>query len=195
VPIWNIAGAAKAVNRNFHGRYRYGNRLKSYVFIDFLRKIQRMAHSLPVGGDQMTYSPSCTLTPCKEETDVTAERRRYTRFCVDQGEFQVFSRDSGLIGRLRNIGLGGAAYQYTPVSGESVKDKEIDIMASGPVRFHIVGIACRTVYDVAELAADQKFSGGETRLRGVRFIRLSGDQEAKLDLLLENQFTGASDIL
>ena len=125
---------------------------------------------------------------------MTAERRRYTRFYVEQGDFQIFSQESGIIGKLRNIGLGGAAYQYTPLSDQGAKATRIDITAPAPNRFHIPGIDCRTVYDITELTADQKFSGGETRLRGVRFIHLSEDQEDKRNILLENCFSGPADI-
>ena len=117
---------------------------------------------------------------------MTAERRHFSRCNIERGDFYVFSHEDGIIGNLRNIGPKGAAYQYRPSSGQAAKDTRIDITVADPNSNPILDIACRKVYDVAELTVDGKFSGSETRLCGVEFIHLSEDQEDKLYLLLED---------
>jgi hypothetical protein len=125
---------------------------------------------------------------------MTAERRHFSRCDIEQGDFHVFSHEDGVIGRLRNIGPKGAAYQYTPLAGQAAKDTRIDITVADPNSNPILEIACRKVYDIAELTVDGKFSGSETRLCGVEFIDLSEDQEDKLYFLLEDCLINAAAI-
>jgi hypothetical protein len=125
---------------------------------------------------------------------MTAERRHFSRCNIERGDFYVFSREDGIIGNLRNIGPKGAAYQYTPFSGQAATDTRIDITVADPNSSPILDIACRKVYDVAELTVDGKFSGSETRLCGVEFVDLSEDQEDKLYFLLEDCLINAAAI-
>ncbi len=125
---------------------------------------------------------------------MTAERRYFSRCNIEGGDFYVFSHEDGIIGKLRNIGPKGAAYQYTPFSGQAAKDTRIDKTAADPNRYHIHDIACRKVYDIIELTADEKFSGSEMRLCGVRFVDLSEDQKDKLYFLLEDCIINAAAI-
>ena len=69
---------------------------------------------------------------------MTAERRFFTRCNIERGDFYVFSHEDGIIGKLRNIGPKGAAYQYTPFSGQAAKDTSINITAADPNGFHIL---------------------------------------------------------
>lgn len=119
---------------------------------------------------------------------MTTERRHFTRCNIERDDFYVFSHEDGIIGNLRNIGPKGAAYQYTPSSGRAAKDTRIDITAADRNGYPIRDIACRKVYDIIELTVDEKFSGSETRLCGVRFVDLSEDQKDRLYFLLEDCF-------
>jgi len=125
---------------------------------------------------------------------MTTEQRRYTRFYIERGDIYVFSHADGIIGKLRNIGLGGSAYQYTPLSNQAAKDTRIDITVADVSRYDILDIDCRRVYDITELTVDGKFSGSETRLCGVRFVHLSAAQEDKLNFLLESCLTNTAGI-
>ena len=125
---------------------------------------------------------------------MTAERRHFSRCDIEQGDFYVLSHEDGIIGKLRNIGPKGAAYQYTPLSGQAAKENRINITVTDPNSNPIFDIACRKVYDVAELTVDGKFSGSETRLCGVEFVHLSEDQEDKLYVLLEDCLINAGAI-
>ena len=125
---------------------------------------------------------------------MNTERRHFSRCNIERGDFYVFSHEDGIIGKLRNIGPKGAAYQYTPLSGQAAKDTRIDITVADPNSNPILDIACCKVYDVAELTVDGKFSGSETRLCGVEFVHLSEDQEDKLYVLLEDCLINAGAI-
>jgi len=74
-----------------------------------------------------------------------AERRQHPRYRVREGEFEVFSRDSKIIGKLNNISQGGLAFQYSPVEGQKAESETIDIMAKGPDPFYLPAVACRTM--------------------------------------------------
>jgi hypothetical protein len=114
-----------------------------------------------------------------------AERRRHPRYRVRGGEFEVFSRDSKIIGKLNNINQGGSAFQYSPVEGQKAASETIDIMAKGPEPFYLPSVACRTIYDISVLAENQSFTGAVTRLCGVKFVRLQNEQTQKLTLLIK----------
>ena len=123
-----------------------------------------------------------------------AERRHFSRCNIERGDFYVFSHEDGIIGNLRNIGPKGAAYEYAPSSVQAAEDTHIDITVADPNSNPILDIACRKVYDVAELTVDGKFSGSETRLCGVEFIYLSEDQQDRLYFLLEDCLINAAAI-
>ena len=109
-----------------------------------------------------------------------AERRQHPRYRVREGKFEVFSRDSKIIGKLNNICRGGLAFQYSPFEGRKAEPETIDIMAKTPDPFFLPSVACRTMYDVSVLAEDQSFTGAATRLCGVKFAGLQKEQTQKL---------------
>ena len=120
-----------------------------------------------------------------KEAFVEAERRQHPRYHVREGKFEVFSRDSKIIGKLHDISQGGLVFQYTPAGGKRAESETIDIMAKSPDLLYLPSVACRTMYDISGLAEDQSFSGAAIRLCGVKFVRLNKDQEQKLALFIK----------
>jgi hypothetical protein len=116
---------------------------------------------------------------------VEAERRQHPRYNVREGEFEVFSRDSKIIGKLNNISEGGLVFQYSPVVDQKAESETIDIMAKSPDLLYLPSVACRAMYDISALTEDQSFTGAATRLCGVKFVRLNKDQTQKLVLFIE----------
>ena len=114
-----------------------------------------------------------------------AERRQHPRYSVREGKFEVFSRDSKIIGKLNNISQGGLVFQYTPAGEEKAESETIDIMAKSPDLFYLPSVACRAMYDISALAEDQSFTGAATRLCGVKFVRLQKEQKQKLTLFIK----------
>jgi len=114
-----------------------------------------------------------------------AERRQHPRYPVREGEFEVFSRDSNIAGKLDNISRGGLAFHYSPVEGRRAEPETIDIMARNSDPFFLPSVACRTRYDISTLAEDWTFTGAATRLTGVQFFKLDEEQEQKLTLFIK----------
>jgi len=114
-----------------------------------------------------------------------AERRQHPRYGVREGELEVFSHDSKIMGKLNNISQGGLAFQYSPVEGCKAESATIDIMAKSPDPFFLPSVACRTIYDIIMLAEDRTFTGAATRLTGVQFFKLDEEQEQKLKLFFK----------
>ena len=120
-----------------------------------------------------------------KEESVEAERRQHPRYRVREGKFEVFSRDSKIIGKLHNISQGGLVFQYTPAGGKKAESETVDIMAKSPDLFYLPSVACRAMYDISALAEDQSFTGAATRLCGVQFVRLNREQKQKQALFIK----------
>jgi hypothetical protein len=118
------------------------------------------------------------------------EQRRFQRYAVKEDGLDVLSRDRKVVGKLKNISRGGVAYQYTHINAAKADSEMIDIMGKVPDRFSLLGLDCRTVYDIATLNEDRTFTGSSSRLRGLQFKGLTAEQEERLDFLLENCVTG-----
>ncbi len=114
-----------------------------------------------------------------------AERRQHPRCNVREGEFEIFNRDSKIIGKLHNISQDGLSFYYTPVGRQKAESETIDIMAKSPDPFYLPAVACRTMYDISALAEDQSFTGAATRLCGVKFVGLNKEQKQRLALFIK----------
>ena len=111
------------------------------------------------------------------EVSLKAERRQHRRHSVRYDGFEIFSRETNIIGKLENISKSGLAFHYTPLRGEKAESDTIDIMAAGPARFYLSGLVCQKIYDISVLDEDQTFTGAETRLCGLEFISTENDQQ------------------
>ena len=114
-----------------------------------------------------------------------AERRQHPRYRVREGDFEVFSRDSSIMGRLDNISQGGLAFHYSPVDEHHAESATIDIMGKSSDPFFLPSVACQTRYDISVLAEDRTFTGAELRLAGVQFFKLDENQAQKLELFIQ----------
>jgi hypothetical protein len=114
-----------------------------------------------------------------------AERRQHPRYRIPEGDFEVFSRDSNIMGKLDNISQGGLGFHYSPVEGRSAESPTIDIMAKSPDPFFLPSVACKTRYDISVLAEDQTFTGAAIRMTGVQFFQLDEEQMQKLALFIK----------
>jgi hypothetical protein len=126
-----------------------------------------------------------------EESSLETEKRQHPRYSVRNVGVEIFSRENKLIGKLENISKSGLAFCYTPVGDEKAESDTIDVIATGPARFYLSGLDCRKVYDISTLAEDQNFTGDETRLCGMEFIRLESNH--RLAFFLRNYLNLAVD--
>jgi hypothetical protein len=111
------------------------------------------------------------------EVSLKAERRQHRRHSVRDDGFEIFSRETKIIGKLENISQTGLAFHYALVCNEKTECDTIDIMATGPARFYLSGLVCRMVYDISALDEDLTFTGTEGRLCGLEFISMENNHQ------------------
>jgi len=134
----------------------------------------------------MSHTNNCTANRrTSEGIHVKAEQRQHPRYGIRDVEFNVFSHGTQISGRLINISRGGLAFQFVSGPMKAAECREIDILGPASDRFYISGITCRRIYDIGVLAEGAKFSGAETRLRGVQFTGLTEEQSRKLTELID----------
>jgi hypothetical protein len=85
---------------------------------------------------------------------------------------------------LIDISLGGMSVHYIPAGPDLPDSTVCDLIAAGEESKLPRALACRTVYDIAELAEGRSFRGSATRRRGFLFSRLKEDQEHEVELLI-----------
>jgi hypothetical protein len=112
-----------------------------------------------------------------KEVSLEAERRQHRRHSVRDDRFEIFSRETKIIGKLENISKTGLAFHYALINGEKAEFDTIDIMTTGPARFFLSGLVCRRIYDISAQDEDQTFTGTESRLRGLEFINLENNHQ------------------
>jgi hypothetical protein len=112
-----------------------------------------------------------------------SDRRKSVRYGLKTDVFLVFRPGFDRMGTLKNVSLGGAAFEYTVFGHyQKVDEVEVDIFASEPENFMLRQVPCRVVYDVK---LDQpSLSDIETRRCGVEFENLSPQHRQVLSQLL-----------
>jgi len=113
------------------------------------------------------------------------ERREFTRFVFKEDEIQVFSDDAILFGQLKDISKGGLSFRYTPITGEKMETKSINILPNGKDQFNLYHIACRIIYDIS-LEKGKSLKGNHRNRCGIKFFKLKENEKNKLELLLNN---------
>ena len=114
------------------------------------------------------------------------ERRYNRRYYVDRDRIQASFPRIQKTFNVKDISSGGMKIEYSP-SAKTLMDSEmIDIIAMNYWRhFFLPKIPCKTVYDIPTLMQKKSFKGGEVRIRGLKFLDLTGEQEDGLDLLIK----------
>ena len=119
---------------------------------------------------------------------MTQDRRRDMRYTIYSDKIQVSALISQKIHCVKDISAGGLAIEYNPVTDEPLESETIDIIATDCDRSCLPKIVCKTVYDIPTVMLGRSFSGGVMRIRGLKFIALTKDQENKLEILLRRFF-------
>jgi hypothetical protein len=115
-----------------------------------------------------------------------SERRKDTRYIVKDNEYHIFNQGSKIAGKLIDISKGGLAYQYKTNQGKKLESNRYDIIRAGGLRFFLLDIICKTIYDTRDLIVSQSFTGAERRRRGLQYGKLTENQLGKLEILLRN---------
>ena len=117
-----------------------------------------------------------------------ADRRASNRCEIQFEEIQIAIPPHRELYHVKDISTGGLAIEYSPGTDGPFESEAIDISAADYNRFYLPNIACKTVYDIATLMEGRSFKGAEMRIRGLKFIDLTKEQEEKLAILLRHCF-------
>ena len=113
-----------------------------------------------------------------------ADRRSHTRHLAQSLGVTVMCRGSDVPAGLVDISLGGMAVNFL-AAGSGWPDSTVcDLIAAGAESALPRALACRTVYDIAELTEGRSFRGSATRRRGLRFSGLKEAQKHEVELLI-----------
>ena len=115
---------------------------------------------------------------------MTVEQRKFTRHEVPDSGYFVFDHDTSEMAKIKDVSLGGLKFEYVSIAGDISGWRLINIFGNKGNRFHIFGIPCRRIYCIDELAENKTLSGSRSRTSGLNFIHLTGDQQTKLESLI-----------
>ena len=121
----------------------------------------------------------------KRGTSHPADRRSHRRHQVQALGVTVMFRGCDAPAGLVDISLGGMAVNYIP-AGPGWPDSTVcDLVMASAESALPRALACRTVYDIAELAEGRSFRGSATRRRGFLFSRLKKEQKQEVELFIK----------
>jgi hypothetical protein len=123
---------------------------------------------------------------------VAIEKRKYARALPQGNAFAALGRRYTKVGRIKNLSLGGLAFEYISESGTDRDSSRIDIFIIGDV-FHLYNIPCEVVYDVQLSVPIENYESiniSPTKRCGVKFGVLTDDDLAQMKLFLK--FNGKS---
>jgi hypothetical protein len=119
---------------------------------------------------------------------VDTEKRKYARFSPQGNAFAALGRRYAKVGRIKDISLGGLAFEYISEVDTDRDFSQIDIFLIGEV-FHLYNLPCEVVYDHPHPIRFKNFKSLKISLNkrcGVQFEILPEDDMAQLKLFLES---------
>lgn len=120
------------------------------------------------------------------------ERRKYNRYVAPNNTFAALGPNFSMVGRVREISLGGAGLEYitdrSPIGNPS--QVEIFLADNG---FHLKGIPCQVVYDLPlSPPTPDEDAPLITKKCGLAFGPLLENQASQLKDFLETKTLGLS---
>ena len=120
------------------------------------------------------------------------ERRKLIRFLAPENTFAVLRPNFRTIGRIKDISIGGLAFQYLTDEKPGFEYSRVDIFIREE-EFHLSELPCKTVYDIPLAGdADTRASAGGLihRRCGVQFGVIDKDDFTQLEIFLSLRTTG-----
>ena len=114
-------------------------------------------------------------------------QRNNDRFVINARAFAALGRKIKKIGNIKDIGLGGLAFEYIGGESEQTDISEVDIFLAGNV-FQLYNIPCEIIYEIEVHSphVDNPYSQTlKTKRCGLAFRNLSPDQTSKLKFFLQ----------
>ena len=115
------------------------------------------------------------------------EKRKYQRFCPQRNAFAALGRRYAKVGRIKDISLGGLAFDYISESSTDSDSSRIDISLIGDV-FHLYNIPCEVVYEIPHSVPLENYESikiSPPKRCGIKFGALTDDDLAQLKFFLE----------
>ena len=119
----------------------------------------------------------------KGKTMQSTERRNFQRYKVAYGAYAVAGPEVAKLGQIKNISMGGLAFNYLADESRSQHCHEMDIIIRQD-SMRIKNLPVKTISDF-ELAQENVFSTVKLRQLGVQFGELTPDQTTQLEHLLK----------
>ena len=121
-----------------------------------------------------------------------SERRSSERFEIQLDEIQVMTEPSLHKPRVKDISKEGLALEYYPLESEPLDFVSVDIVSRDNRDIFLHKINCKTIYDIETMMEGQTYTGGKKRTRGIKFIKLTNEQEENLDMLMKRCFENSA---
>jgi hypothetical protein len=122
------------------------------------------------------------------------KKRKYERVSPQGNAFAALGRRYTKVGRIKDISLGGLAFEYISAAGTDRDSSRVDIFLIGDV-FHLYNIPCEVVYDIPHPVLLENIESIKlltTKRCGVQFGTLTEDDTAQVKLFLESQIQDSS---
>jgi hypothetical protein len=117
---------------------------------------------------------------------MTKNKRIHKRFIVEDDAFAALGRDDLKVGRIKNISLGGLAFEYLNSEPSlPIQFSMIRIFLADD-SFHLPDIECKIIRDDAtQLTPNHSISAFKKNRCAVRFLSLSDSQKKSLNYFIK----------
>ena len=122
------------------------------------------------------------------------EKRKYERIPPRGNAFAALGSQYTKVGRIKDISLGGLAFDYISAVDTDRDFSHINIFLIGDV-FHLYNLPCEVVYDIAypaELENIESVKVSSIQRCGVQFGALTEDEMDQMKLFLKFQIRDSS---
>ena len=117
---------------------------------------------------------------------MAVEKRKYERVAPQENAFAALGRQYAKVGRIKDISLGGVAFEYFSAADKDRDSSRIDIFLVGDLS-HLYNIPCEVVYDFPNPSIKNvSIKLSPTKRCGVRFETLTEEDMVRLKLFLKS---------
>ena len=120
-----------------------------------------------------------------------SEKRRHVRFKAPENLFAALGNSVPKVGKVKDISMGGLAFEYIPNDKKETSTSHVDIFLSGN-GFYLSKVPCKAAYDITlevPLFGGYDFSSIDINRCGVAFNKLKKENYEQLVHLLEHHTT------
>lgn len=117
-----------------------------------------------------------------------SEQRIHNRFTPKANAFAALGRKYTKVGKIKDISIGGLAFEYIAVEEFNKDESQLDIFLVG-TEFHLYRVPCRVIYNIDIHVPKINNSLVEmytTKRCGVQFRELNKDLKILLDFFLKS---------